>query len=85
MILKSNFTIKSVDIIFFVILLAIILLCVGIYFLIPVLNKKRYAQARADLERRENAYYANRGIDINPHKADESSEETLADTTDIDK
>lgn len=57
-------SLKTTDIIFFVVLLVIVLLCIGFYFLIPVLNKKNYEQARKDLETRRIAYYNAKGIDI---------------------
>lgn len=56
---------KSADIIFFIALVIIVLLCIGFYFLIPVLNKKNYKQARQDLETRRTAYYNAKGIDVN--------------------
>ncbi len=58
-------SLKSSDIIFFIALVIIIALCIGFYFLIPVLNKKNYNQARKDLETRRTAYYNAKGIDIN--------------------
>ena len=51
---------KNSDIIFFITILVIIAICVGIYFIIPVLNKKKYKQAREELETREKAYHENR-------------------------
>ncbi|MCR5786859.1 MAG: hypothetical protein K6G28_04090 [Acholeplasmatales bacterium] len=53
-------TLKSIDIIFFAIILVIIVASIGIYFLIPVLNKKKYEQARAQLSERERIYFENK-------------------------
>ena len=35
------------------------LLAVGIYFLIPILNKKQYQQQRENLKKREESFSAN--------------------------
>ncbi len=48
----------SVDIIFFVVIAVLIALAVGIYFLIPVLNKKQYQEQRDNLHKREEAFNA---------------------------
>lgn len=47
------------DIIFFVVCAAIVVLCVAIYFLIPVFNRKQYREARENLEKREQSFRAN--------------------------
>ena len=49
----------GVDIAFFVICAVIIALGVGIYFLIPVLNKKQYQEQRENLRKREEAFKSN--------------------------
>jgi len=49
----------KVDKAFFIIIAALILLCVAIYFLIPVFNKEQYAEARKNLYEREKAFKKN--------------------------
>lgn len=51
--------IGKIDTIFFLSILAIILIIVGIYFLIPVFNKKQYAEQRENLRKREKSFKAN--------------------------
>ena len=51
---------RSVDVALFVIIGVIIALCVLIYFLIPVINKKQYQEMRDNLKRREVAFNANK-------------------------
>ena len=51
--------IGKTDTIFFLSILAIILLLVGFYFLIPILNKKQYAEQRENLRKREKSFKAN--------------------------
>ena len=48
-----------IDVVFFVLLGVIIALCVGIYFLIPVINHKQYREMRDNLNKREVAFKAN--------------------------
>lgn len=50
----------SVDIAFFSICLLIVAAGVGFYFLIPVLNRKQYAEQRENLRKREEAFNSNR-------------------------
>ncbi len=50
---------KSVDIVFFISILVIIGICVALYFLIPVLNQKKYRQQREALKKREAVFLAN--------------------------
>ena len=52
-------TLQAVDIIFFVVIVALVALCVGIYFLIPLINKKQYQEMRDNLNKREVAFKAN--------------------------
>jgi len=49
----------KVDIIFFIVIALVIGLCIGIYFLIPVINKEQYEQARKNLYEREKAFRRN--------------------------
>ncbi len=49
----------SADIVFFIVLAAIIVLCIGVYFLIPVINKKQYKELRDNLKKRELAFKSN--------------------------
>ena len=50
---------KQPDIIFFVSLIVIAVVCVAIYFLIPVFNKKVYEERRANLKKREETFRKN--------------------------
>ena len=50
---------NPVDIGFFVACGVIIAICVAIYFLIPVFNKKQYQEQRENLKKREEAFRAN--------------------------
>ena len=50
---------KRPDIIFFVSLIVIAVICVAIYFLIPVFNKKVYEERRANLKKREETFRKN--------------------------
>ena len=65
-----------VDIIFFLSILAIILLVVGFYFLIPLLNKKQYAEQRENLRKREKSFKANLNQKEEPVVTEGSNEET---------
>lgn len=53
-------SLKSVDIVFFILCVAIVAIGVGIYFLIPVLNKKQYKEQRDNLKKREEAFKASK-------------------------
>ena len=50
---------NKTDIIFFVVIAAIIVLCIGVYFLIPVINQKQYKEMRENLKKREVAFKSN--------------------------
>ncbi len=52
-------TLGPIDIVFFVICAVIIAAIVGVYFLIPVLNKKQYQEQRENLKKREEAFKVN--------------------------
>ena len=52
-------SLKDVDIAFFIICAAIIVLIVAVYFLIPVFNKKLYQEQRDNLHKREAAFKSN--------------------------
>lgn len=47
------------DILFLIIVLVIIALVVGMYFLIPLLNRKKYQEQREALKKREEEFKAN--------------------------
>lgn len=53
----------NVDIGFFIACVAIVVLIVVIYFLIPVFNKKQYQEQRENLKKREAAFHANKKVD----------------------
>ncbi len=50
---------KSPDIWFFSILIGIVVVCVAIYFLIPIINHKVYEERRENLKKREKTFRAN--------------------------
>lgn len=50
------FSLGKVDLILLIIILVIIAGGVGIYFLIPVINRKQYKQMRDNLAKREAAF-----------------------------
>lgn len=50
---------KSADIWFFSILIGIVVVCVAIYFLIPIINHKVYEERRENLKKREETFRAN--------------------------
>lgn len=47
------------DWLFLIIVCVIIAVCVGLYFIVPILNQKKYEQQRADLKKREETFKAN--------------------------
>lgn len=59
LLLFADTTLPKVDIWFFAICAAIIAAIIGIYYLIPVLNKKQYREQRENLKKREVAFKAN--------------------------
>ncbi len=67
------FSLGKVDIIFFVSIAVIILLCVGFYFLIPVFNRKQYQEMRENLAKREAAFKSN--LKVEPSQAKEENSE----------
>lgn len=73
----------SVDIIFFVVIGALIALAVAIYFLIPVFNKKQYKEQRENLKKREASFKANiqrtDGMVTEPTQEPTSNVETKSD------
>ncbi len=52
-------TLGTTDIVFLIIALVSIALIVGIYFLIPVINRKQYEQQRENLKMREEVFKEN--------------------------
>ena len=67
------------DILFFVLCGVIVAAIVGIYFLIPLFNKKQYQEQRENLKKREASFKANlkMGGDV---AAEETAEPVVADT-----
>lgn len=68
---------NQTDIIFFIVLAVIVVLCVGVYFLIPVFNKKQYKELRDNLEKREVAFKSNIRRTGGASAEQESAEEEL--------
>lgn len=52
-------TVKTVDIVFFVLIGVAILICVGIYFLMPIIKRREYREQREALAKREETFKAN--------------------------
>ena len=73
------FSLGKVDIIFFVSIAVVVLLCVGFYFLIPVLNRKQYQEMRENLAKREAAFKSNLKVDHSQVKEEENSEAKVSD------
>lgn len=59
------------DILFLIIVLVIIGVCVALYFIMPILNHKKYEQQRAELKKREEIFLANQKV------KEVSAEETI--------
>lgn len=55
----NAFALSMTDIIFFIVLGVLVVLCVAFYFLIPVINKKQYQEQRETLKKREAAFKSN--------------------------
>ncbi len=55
----NSFALNPTDIVFFIVLAVIVVLCVAFYFLIPVINKKQYREQRENLKKREVAFKSN--------------------------
>lgn len=47
------------DWLFLIIVCVVIAVCVGLYFIVPILNHKKYEQQRADLKKRGETFKAN--------------------------
>lgn len=80
---------NSTDIIFFIVLAVIVVLCIAVYFLIPVINKKQYQEMRDNLKKREAAFRSNvKRTDGSPSVVDvqgeKPSEEAPADGVSAD-
>ena len=75
---------KTPDIIFFVSLIVIAAICVAIYFLIPVFNKKVYEERRANLKKREETFRKNlkslKAESVVVETEEISEEESIVDT-----
>lgn len=55
-------SLKSIDVIFIVVCIALVAIAVAIYFLMPVFNKKQYQEQRDNLRKREEAFKSNLGV-----------------------
>lgn len=49
-------SLKSADIVFFIMLVVIVAACVGVYFLIPVIKRKQFDEQKENLRKREEAF-----------------------------
>jgi len=67
-----------VDVVFFIVCAVLIAAIVGIYFLIPVINKKQYQEQRENLKKREEAFKSNATV----HKKQDEAISTNIDETD---
>lgn len=68
-------SLKPVDVVFIIVCVAIVAIAVGIYFLIPVFNKKQYKEQRDNLRKREEAFKSNLSV-----KSASAAEEQAAET-----
>lgn len=66
---------KNVDITFFLICGAIVVVCIAIYFLIPVFKKSQYEERRENLRKREAAFKSGRQLSRTDGKVCEVSTE----------
>ena len=62
-ILAAN-SLPTADIVFFIVLAAIIAIAVAFYFLIPVFNKKQFKEQRENLKKREESFKANGKVSV---------------------
>ena len=72
-------SLKDVDIAFFIVCAAIIVIIVAVYFLIPVFNKKLYQEQRDNLHKREAAFKSN----LQSAKSADTAEEADADAKEV--
>ena len=52
-------SLKTPDIVFFSLIAVVVVLCIAIYFLIPIVKKKEYEERRENLKKREAVFRAN--------------------------
>lgn len=71
-------TLHTPDVVFFIVIGAIIAICVAVYFLIPVINRKQYQEMRENLEKRELAFNADKKQAESDVVADETEHKTEA-------
>ena len=71
---------KTIDIVFIIVCVAIVAIAVGVYFLIPVLNKKQYKEQRDNLRKREEAFKSNLSVNT-AARAAKSEEQTVETET----
>jgi NADH:ubiquinone oxidoreductase subunit 3 (subunit A) len=69
------FSLNKVDRVFLIIIIVAILVGVGIYFLIPILNRKQYQQMRENLAKREAAFKSNLHVDFSQVNNADAKEE----------
>lgn len=50
---------NDADLVFFICLGVIVVICIAIYFLIPVFKRKQFEEQRANLKKREEVFKAN--------------------------
>lgn len=53
---------KPVDVVFIIVCVALVAIAVGVYFLIPLINKKQYQEQRDNLRKREEAFKSNLSV-----------------------
>ena len=53
------FKLTKPDLAFFIVLIAIVVVCVAVYLLTPVIKRKQFEEARANLRKREETFRAN--------------------------
>ena len=53
------FKLTKPDLTFFIVLITIIVICVAVYLLTPIIKRKQFEEARANLRKREETFRAN--------------------------
>lgn len=71
-------SLKSIDVIFIVVCIALVAIAVAIYFLMPVFNKKQYQEQRDNLRKREEAFKSNLSVksQADADKSEEQAQQT---------
>ena len=52
-------SLRTPDVVFFILIGVVVAICIAIYFLIPIIKRKEYAERRENLKKREEVFRAN--------------------------